>query len=94
MIKFLRNLGDIYPNDLKGEFKKLYNELKNMKTILTKNGHSVFGYSFMVGKPFAKQTSFRNHQGKGFGAYSLRQAFQTGSSGGGATNAMGSFCTG
>ena len=28
MIKFLRNLGDIYPTDLKGEFQKLYNELK------------------------------------------------------------------
>ena len=28
IIKFLRNLGDIYPTDLKGEFQKLYNELK------------------------------------------------------------------
>ncbi|MEO2052841.1 MAG: hypothetical protein ABGX00_13870, partial [Allomuricauda sp.] len=28
MIKFLRNLGDIYPTDLKNEFQKLYNELK------------------------------------------------------------------
>lgn len=28
MIKFLRNLGDIYPTDLKSEFQKLYNELK------------------------------------------------------------------
>lgn len=28
MIKFLRSLGDIYPTDLKGEFQKLYNELK------------------------------------------------------------------
>ncbi len=28
MIKFLRGLGDIYPTELKGEFQKLYNELK------------------------------------------------------------------
>ncbi|NAY90756.1 hypothetical protein GTQ34_02395 [Muricauda sp. JGD-17] len=28
MIKFLRNLGDIYPHELKNEFQKLYNELK------------------------------------------------------------------
>ncbi|NJB35823.1 MULTISPECIES: hypothetical protein [Flavobacteriaceae] len=28
MIKFLRNLGEIYPTDLKAEFQKLYNELK------------------------------------------------------------------
>jgi hypothetical protein len=28
MIKFLRNLGDIYPHELKDEFQKLYNELK------------------------------------------------------------------
>jgi len=28
MIKFLRNLGDIYPHELKAEFQKLYNELK------------------------------------------------------------------
>ncbi|MEM9000855.1 MAG: hypothetical protein AAGB24_11385 [Bacteroidota bacterium] len=28
MIKFLRNLGDIYPSELKNEFQKLYNELK------------------------------------------------------------------
>jgi len=28
MIKFLRSLGDIYPNELKNEFQKLYNELK------------------------------------------------------------------
>ncbi|MBU2996084.1 hypothetical protein KO500_06550 [Cellulophaga baltica] len=28
MIKFLRGLGDIYPNELKNEFQKLYNELK------------------------------------------------------------------
>ncbi|MGI9548177.1 MAG: hypothetical protein ACR2MM_13115 [Flavobacteriaceae bacterium] len=28
MIKFLRQLGDIYPHELKGEFQKLYNELK------------------------------------------------------------------
>ncbi|RDY61364.1 hypothetical protein [Flagellimonas nanhaiensis] len=28
MIKFLRGLGDIYPHELKGEFQKLYNELK------------------------------------------------------------------
>ena len=28
MIKFLRSLGDIYPTELKGEFQKLYNELK------------------------------------------------------------------
>lgn len=28
MIKFLRSLGEIYPSDLKGEFQKLYNELK------------------------------------------------------------------
>jgi len=28
MIKFLRNLGDIYPGELKNEFQKLYNELK------------------------------------------------------------------
>ncbi len=28
MIKFLRNLGNIYPHELKDEFQKLYNELK------------------------------------------------------------------
>lgn len=28
MIKFLRNLGDIYPSELQNEFQKLYNELK------------------------------------------------------------------
>ncbi|MGB5497337.1 MAG: hypothetical protein WBM77_00225 [Maribacter sp.] len=28
MIKFLRNLGNIYPNELRNEFQKLYNELK------------------------------------------------------------------
>ncbi len=28
MIKFLRKLGDIYPHELKGEFQKLYDELK------------------------------------------------------------------
>lgn len=28
MIKFLRNLGDIYPHDLNNEFQKLYTELK------------------------------------------------------------------
>ncbi|UII75639.1 hypothetical protein LV716_15450 [Flagellimonas sp. HMM57] len=28
MIKFLRSLGDIYPNELRNEFQKLYNELK------------------------------------------------------------------
>ncbi len=28
MIKFLRNLGDIYPTELKGEFQKLYDNLK------------------------------------------------------------------
>ncbi|PRX54560.1 hypothetical protein [Flagellimonas meridianipacifica] len=28
MIKFLRNLGDIYPSELHNEFQKLYNELK------------------------------------------------------------------
>ncbi|WP_350285604.1 hypothetical protein [uncultured Croceitalea sp.] len=28
MIKFLRSLGDIYPNQLRNEFQKLYNELK------------------------------------------------------------------
>ncbi|KPM33628.1 Hypothetical protein I595_532 [Croceitalea dokdonensis DOKDO 023] len=28
MIKFLRGLGDIYPTDLKNEFRKLYDELK------------------------------------------------------------------
>ncbi|OQD43340.1 hypothetical protein BUL40_05765 [Croceivirga radicis] len=28
MIKFLRNLGEIYPTDLKAEFQKLYDELK------------------------------------------------------------------
>ncbi|MBD0776494.1 hypothetical protein HPE56_01710 [Maribacter sp. ANRC-HE7] len=28
MIKFLRNLGGIYPSDLRNEFQKLYNELK------------------------------------------------------------------
>ncbi len=28
MIKFLRRLGDIYPTELKNEFRKLYNELK------------------------------------------------------------------
>lgn len=28
MIKFLRNLGSIYPSDLRNEFQKLYNELK------------------------------------------------------------------
>ncbi|MBT8301975.1 MAG: hypothetical protein HKP42_06435 [Maribacter sp.] len=28
MIKFLRNLGNIYPNELRNEFKKLYKELK------------------------------------------------------------------
>ncbi|MGB5355219.1 MAG: hypothetical protein WBN11_00860, partial [Eudoraea sp.] len=28
MIKFLRNLGDIYPQDLKNEFQRLYRELK------------------------------------------------------------------
>ncbi len=28
MIKFLRNLGNIYPSDLRNEFQKLYNELK------------------------------------------------------------------
>ena len=28
MIKFLRSLGDIYPHELKDEFRKLYNELK------------------------------------------------------------------
>ncbi|MET1259619.1 hypothetical protein ABV409_09760 [Flagellimonas sp. DF-77] len=28
MIKFLRNLGDIYPSELRNEFQKLYNELK------------------------------------------------------------------
>ena len=28
MIKFLRSLGDIYPSELKNEFKKLYTELK------------------------------------------------------------------
>lgn len=28
MIRFLRNLGDIYPNELRNEFQKLYNELK------------------------------------------------------------------
>jgi len=28
MIKFLRNLGDIYPHELKAEFQKLYDELK------------------------------------------------------------------
>ena len=29
MIKFLRNLGDIYPNQLRGEFIKLHKKLKN-----------------------------------------------------------------
>jgi hypothetical protein len=28
MIKFLRSLGDFYPQDLRGEFEKLYNRLK------------------------------------------------------------------
>jgi len=28
MIKFLRNLGNIYPHELRDEFQKLYNELK------------------------------------------------------------------
>ena len=28
MIRFLRSLGDIYPHELKGEFQKLYNQLK------------------------------------------------------------------
>jgi hypothetical protein len=28
MIKFLRSLGDIYPNELKNEFLKLHSELK------------------------------------------------------------------
>ncbi|MEA1787378.1 hypothetical protein U1E44_14855 [Arenibacter sp. GZD96] len=28
MIKFLRNLGNIYPHELRGEFEKLYNQLK------------------------------------------------------------------
>ncbi|MGB5821575.1 MAG: hypothetical protein WBG90_18985 [Saonia sp.] len=28
MIKFLRNLGDIFPNELRNEFQKLYDELK------------------------------------------------------------------
>ena len=28
MIKFLRRLGEIYPTELKNEFRKLYNELK------------------------------------------------------------------
>jgi len=28
MIKFLRNLGNIYPTDLKKEFRKLYDVLK------------------------------------------------------------------
>jgi len=28
MIKFLRRLGDIYPTELKGEFQKLYDNLK------------------------------------------------------------------
>ncbi len=31
MIKFLRNLGDIYPHQLKGEFKKLYAQLKPLE---------------------------------------------------------------
>lgn len=28
IIKFMRRLGDIYPNELQNEFQKLYNELK------------------------------------------------------------------
>lgn len=28
MIKFLRNLGNIYPNELRNEFQKLHTELK------------------------------------------------------------------
>jgi hypothetical protein len=28
MIKFVRNLGDIYPHELKGAFKKLHSTLK------------------------------------------------------------------
>lgn len=31
MIKFLRGLGDIYPTDLKGEFQKLYDNLKQFE---------------------------------------------------------------
>jgi len=45
----------------------------------------------VVRKPFTEQACFRNHQGKGIGNYSLTQAFQIGSSGGGAKNDTGSF---
>ncbi len=31
MIKFLRNLGDIYPHELKDEFKKLHKRLKSFE---------------------------------------------------------------
>ena len=31
MIKFLKNLGEIYPHQIKGEFKKLYNRLKELE---------------------------------------------------------------
>ena len=31
MIKFLRGLGDIYPHELKREFKKLHEKLKTFK---------------------------------------------------------------